>query len=202
LLTYDINIILETTYTGKLRHNCEKNLIIILLKHMAKNLVLLGMMGVGKSTIGRKLAKKLNLKFFDTDQIIEKKVQMKIIDIFNLKGEKYFRKQEEIVVLDCLKNNNSLIALGGGGFINIKIRTEVLNKAISIWLDVDLETLSKRLNNNLKRPLLQRGNNKKMLLNIYKKRKSTYKLADFKVYCEKLNINQIQKKIINFYEKK
>ena len=106
--------------------------------------------------------------------------------------------------IQCLAHgdNNSLIALGGGGFINIKIRTEVLNKAISIWLDVDLETLSKRLNNNLKRPLLQRGNNKKMLLNIYKKRKSTYKLADFKVYCEKLNINQIQKKIINFYEKK
>ena len=119
----------------------------------------------------------------------------------NLKEKNTLEKQEEIVVLDCLKNNNFLIALGGGGFINNKIRTEILNKAVSIWLDVGLETLSKRLNNNLKRPLLQRGNNKKILLSIYKKRKSIYKLADFKVYCEKLNMNQIQKKIINFYEK-
>ena len=83
-----------------------------------KNLILIGMMASGKSTIGRLLAKKLNLKFFDTDFIIEKKVKMRIFEIFQKKGEPYFRNLEKKIILNLLNKNNCVISLGGGAFIN------------------------------------------------------------------------------------
>ena len=85
---------------------------------MRKNLVLLGMMGVGKSTLGKIVAQKLNLEFIDTDAKIEEKCLMKIPTIFKKKGEKFFRLEEEKEVLESLKKNNCVIALGGGAFIN------------------------------------------------------------------------------------
>ena len=87
-----------------------------------KNLILIGMMASGKSTIGRLLAKKLNLKFFDTDFIIEKKAKMKIIEIFQKKGEPYFRNLEKKITLSLLNKNNCVISLGGGAFINEAVR--------------------------------------------------------------------------------
>ena len=83
---------------------------------MKKNLVLLGMMGVGKTTLGKIVSKKINLKFIDTDSNIEKKHEMKISEIFKEKGEKFFRLEEEKEVLESLKEINSVIALGGGAF--------------------------------------------------------------------------------------
>ena len=85
---------------------------------LKKNLILIGMMASGKSTIGRLLAKKLNLKFFDTDFIIEKRAEMKIVEIFQKKGEPYFRNLEKKIILNLLNKNNCVISLGGGAFIN------------------------------------------------------------------------------------
>ena len=85
---------------------------------MRKNLVLLGMMGVGKTTVGKIVAKKQNLEFIDTDKNIEEKCSMKISEIFEKKGEKFFRIEEEKESLKSLKKNNCVIALGGGAFIN------------------------------------------------------------------------------------
>ena len=90
-----------------------------------KNIVLIGMMGAGKTTIGFKLAKKLNYRFIDIDSEIEKLEKQKIIDIFNLKGESYFRRIEEKISLDNLDRNNTIISLGGGAFINDKIRKKL-----------------------------------------------------------------------------
>ena len=89
---------------------------------MKKNLVLTGMMGVGKSTIGKKLAKRLKLKFVDIDQIIEKKEKNTIKEIFKNKSESYFRKIEQKITFKQLKKKNLVIALGGGAFINNSIR--------------------------------------------------------------------------------
>ena len=89
---------------------------------MKKNLVLLGMMGVGKSTLGKIVAKKLNLKFIDTDLNIEKKCSMKIWEIFKNKGEDFFRTEEQKEVIECLKKDKTVIALGGGAFLNKNIR--------------------------------------------------------------------------------
>jgi len=91
-----------------------------------KNLVFLGMMGSGKSSIGHLVSKKLKLKFVDIDHVIEDKIKMKITDIFNKKGEDYFRNLEEEITINSLKNNIGVISLGGGAFINKIIREEVL----------------------------------------------------------------------------
>ena len=97
---------------------------------MKKNLVLLGMMAVGKSTLGKIVAKKQNLEFIDIDLIIEKKNVMRIDEIFEKKGEKSFRAEEEKVVLKSLEKNNCVIALGGGAFMNKNIRSNILLKEI------------------------------------------------------------------------
>ena len=108
---------------------------------MKKNLVLTGMMGVGKSTIGKKLAQRLKLKFIDVDQVIEAKEKSTIKEIFEKKGEDYFRNIEKKITLEILKTKNLVIALGGGGFINKSIRKDVLRSSITVWLDLNLSFL-------------------------------------------------------------
>tara|TARA_B100000686_G_scaffold262580_1_gene275999 strand:+ start:193 stop:702 length:510 start_codon:yes stop_codon:yes gene_type:complete len=166
-----------------------------------KNLVLLGMMGVGKTTLGNIVAKYKNMEFFDTDLAIEKKNLMSINEMFEKKGEAFFRKEEEQIVLDCLKKENCVISLGGGAFINKIIRENVLKNSISFWLDVKAETLNNRIKRNKKRPLLKEENNKKKIFQLFKDRKHIYKLAHHKINCDKMNKDSIVKKIIEIYEK-
>ena len=130
---------------------------------MKKNLILLGMMAVGKTTLGKIVAKNQGLQFIDTDSNIEKNNLMTISEIFTRKGEKFFREEEKKEVLKSLKKDNSLIALGGGAFMNKIVRDEVLKNSISIWLDVDIKTLNKRINWNQKRPLLKKNDTEKKL---------------------------------------
>ena len=118
-----------------------------------KNLVFLGMMGSGKSSIGLLVAKKLKLNFVDIDREIEKKLNTTIIKIFENKGEDYFRKVEEKITLKKLKLKSSVISLGGGAFINKNIRNEVINNHLSFWLNWKSEILLERIKNNKKRPL-------------------------------------------------
>ena len=168
---------------------------------MRKNLVLLGMMGVGKSTLGKIVAKKLKLEFIDTDVKIEEKCQMKISTIFKKKGEKFFRMEEEKEVLNSLRKNNCVIALGGGAFVNKTIRNNILKNNVSIWLDVDVKTLNKRTSWNKKRPLLNKENNKITINKLYEERKNIYKLANYKINCSELDKKNIIEKIVIFYEK-
>ena len=166
-----------------------------------KNLVLLGMMGVGKTGIGKYVARRLKIDFFDIDRLIEKKNEMKITEIFKRKGEIFFRKEEEFITIKYLdKKNGSVISLGGGGFINDKIRKKVLSDCISVWLNVNLETIRMRLKNSNKRPLI--NDNKKDIINkIFMERKKIYSLANYEIDCNNLSINQIGNKIIKLYEK-
>ena len=167
---------------------------------MKKNLVLLGMMAVGKSTLGKIVAKKLKLQFIDTDKNVENNNTMKIKDIFEKRGEKFFRAEEEKEVLKSLKRENCIIALGGGAFLNDRIRDSILKNSISIWLDADIKTLEKRVKWNEKRPLLKKNNNYKMIKKIYLERKKIYKLANYKIKCDKMNKSDLTKKIILLYE--
>ena len=167
---------------------------------MKINLVLLGMMGVGKSTLGKIVAKKLNLKFIDTDWNIEKKHSMRINEIFEQKGEEFFRREEELEVLECLKQNKKVIALGGGAFMNKNIRNSVLKNSLSFWLDLNLKTVHKRVKWNKKRPLLKKENADKIIKKLYLERKNIYKLAKYKINCNKLSKESIVKKILLFYE--
>ena len=168
---------------------------------MRKNLVLLGMMGVGKTTLGKIVAKKTGLKFIDTDTNIEKNCLMKISEIFKKKGEKFFRLEENKEVLKSLKKSNSVIALGGGAFMDKTIRDSILKNAVSLWLDADLKDLNKRIKWSNKRPLLNEENNQKKINKLYDERKNIYKLANHKIDCDNQSKESIAKKIITFYEK-
>ena len=165
-----------------------------------KNLVLLGMMGVGKTTIGKMVAKKLKINFFDIDKLVEKKNQMKIMEIFKIKGEVYFRREEEFTTLKYLDKKGALISLGGGAFINEKIRKKILSDCTSVWLNVSLEKLQERLKNNNKRPLIQ-NDNRHNLIKLFTERKKYYSLANHEISCDNLNLKLITKKVIELYEK-
>ena len=191
---------LNCIYTRKLRHNCEKSNLKIQ-ANVRKNLVLLGMMGVGKTTLGKIVAKKTGLKFIDTDANIEENCLMKISEIFKKKGEKFFRLEENKEVLKSLKKSNSVIALGGGAFMDKTIRDSILKNAVSIWLDADLKDLNKRIKWSNKRPLLNEENNQKKINKLYDERKNIYKLANHKINCDNQSKESIAKKIITFYEK-
>ena len=191
---------LNCIYTRKLRHNCEKSNLKIQ-ANVRKNLVLLGMMGVGKTTLGKIVAKKTGLKFIDTDTNIEENCLMKISEIFKKKGEKFFRLEENKEVLKSLKKSNSVIALGGGAFMDKTIRDSILKNAVSIWLDADLKDLNKRIKWSNKRPLLNEKNNQKKINKLYDERKNIYKLANHRINCNNLSKRNIAKKIITFYEK-
>ena len=168
---------------------------------MKKNLVLLGMMAVGKTTLGKIVAKKQELKFIDIDASIEKKNSMTIKEIFKKKGEKFFRMEEENEILKSLEKNNCVIALGGGAFMNKTVRENILKNAISIWLNVDIKTLNQRIKWNRKRPLLKEENNQKKITKLYAARKDIYKLANHKIECDNLSKKNIAEKIIALYEK-
>ncbi len=168
---------------------------------MKKNLVLTGMMGVGKSTIGQKLAKELKLDFIDVDQVIEKKEKQKIKDIFKNKGENYFRKTEKKITLEILKNSNLIIALGGGAFIDKSIRKEIINTSFSFWLDLETKSILTRLKNVKKRPLLNEENLEDSINKIYSERKKIYNQSNFRIKCDLLEMEAIVKKIIKLYEK-
>ena len=168
---------------------------------MKKNLTLTGMMGVGKSTIGKAVSKQLSMEFIDVDKIIEKKLKLTIQKIFEQKGEAFFRKLEEKITLEEIKANNKVISLGGGAFMNKKIRDSVLSHTKSFWLNLNTNLLTKRLNNSKKRPLLLNKNIKITLEKIYSERKSSYLLANHKIDCNNLNANSIVNKIVKIYEK-
>ena len=168
---------------------------------MVKNLTLTGMMGVGKSTIGKILAKKLNYNFVDVDKIIELKEGSSINSIFKNKSETYFRKVENDITLTELKKSNSVISLGGGAFLNNAIRKNTKKTSISFWLDVPIDELIKRLKKNKQRPLLFNKNINNAVKKIYFDRKKIYNEADFRIKCFSQNSEEIANKILILYEK-
>ena len=159
------------------------------------------MMGVGKSTIGKILAKKLSYNFIDIDKLIEAKEGSSINLIFKNKSEGYFRKIENEITLLNLKKNRSVISLGGGAFVNNFIRKKAKEYSISFWLDVSVDELIKRLKKSKKRPLLFNKNIKETVKKIYFDRKKFYNEADHKIKCNSLEVKEIVDKIIYLYEK-
>ena len=164
-----------------------------------KNLVFLGMMGSGKSSIGNLVSEKLNLPFIDIDSLIVENTGMSVSEIFKKKGEDYFRNLEEKITLKCLKKINNVVSLGGGGFINDKIRKEILSNHFSFWLNCNESTLMKRIKGSKKRPLAFKSTDQE-IKKMIKDRSKIYSNAQFKINCNKLKKMEIVKKIIKIYE--
>ena len=164
-----------------------------------KNLVFLGMMGSGKSSIGNLVSKKLGLPFIDIDNLIVISAGMSVSEIFDKRGEDYFRNLEEKITLKSLKKIKNVVSLGGGGFINDKIRNTILANHFSFWLNWDESTLIKRIKGSKKRPLVFKSTDQE-IRSIIKSRSKIYSNAQFKINCNKLTKTEIVKKIIKIYE--
>ena len=159
------------------------------------NLILVGMMASGKSTIGRLLAKKLNLRFYDTDFIIEKKTNMKVSEIFEKRGESVFRNLEKKITLKLLEKNDYVVSLGGGAFLNNTIRKKAKKCGTTICLNWNSKTIINRIIKNNKRPIaLKLSNNeiKDLIIN----RSKIYSEAKYNINCENMKKKEIVSTII------
>lgn len=146
-----------------------------------KTIVLIGMMGAGKTCIGRKLAERLGLPFVDADQEIAEAAGCSIPDIFALHGEAAFREGEARVISRLLDNPVHVLATGGGAFMNEKTRAKIRERAISIWLRADIELLMRRVARRNNRPLLQKGDPRAVLEELMAEREPVYSHADIVV---------------------
>ena len=145
---------------------------------LKKTVVLVGMMGSGKSAIGKVISSILNVPFSDTDVEIERAAKLSVPEIFERHGEKFFREKEGQVITRLLQDKPCILATGGGAFINKKIRTSIRQYGVSVWLNADIDTLWKRVKHKKSRPLLRTDNPRQTLENIYADRIKTYCLAD------------------------
>ena len=164
------------------------------------NISLCGMMGSGKSAIGKILAKKLDYNFIDIDKMIEIEAGKTIKKIFEEDGEMYFRDLEEKITIDTLENKEVVVSLGGGAIVNKKIRNSIKKNSYNIYLNVDVDILIKRLQFSKTRPLIHKKDLKTELINLISKRKKFYQKADLIIQNEKNIIEtteNIIKKIVN-----
>ena len=143
--------------------------------------ILIGLMGAGKTSVGRKLAELLNFPFVDADQEIEAAAGCTIEDFFELHGEPEFRKGEEKVIKRLLKSGNQVLATGGGAYMNPSIREAIAKHGVSIWLRADLDILCKRTGRRGGRPLLNNANPEEVLQKLMDERYPTYEKADIVV---------------------
>lgn len=151
----------------------------------ARSVVLVGMPGSGKSSIGRRLGQRLGLEFSDADAEIERAANMTIPELFETKGEAEFRKGEQKVIARLLESGPQVIATGGGAFMNADTRARIREKGISVWLKADVETLLKRVKRKSNRPLLQTADPEATLRNLLAAREATYAEADLTITsCE------------------
>lgn len=161
-----------------------------------KPIVLVGLMGCGKSSIGKRLAKMLALPFIDLDVHIEAVAGMKISEIFKTHGQAHFRQLELQEMNRIITNGPMIIASGGGAFINDKIRQLLKDKVVSIWIKADLKTLLERVSRNNSRPLLENGDKEQILKDLIAKRYPIYEQADIKVDTSRSSHDVVLRRII------
>ena len=166
-----------------------------------KPLVLVGLMGSGKTTVGRRLADKLGLTFIDSDQEIELAAQMSVAEIFEKMGESAFRSGEARVIERLLTDGPKVIATGGGAFINEATRSLIKEKAISIWLKADIDILVERTGRRDTRPLLKQGDPKAILKALDRERAPFYAQADIHVQSSSGSHDVVINDILELLEK-
>ncbi|MBI2367347.1 MAG: shikimate kinase [Deltaproteobacteria bacterium] len=161
-----------------------------------RNIALTGFMAVGKSAVGRALAKRLERRFVDLDRVIEKSEQMKVKDIFSRKGEAYFRRSEKQKLAQVLEQENQVIATGGGVVMdedNIRLLRE---KSLLICLTASAEVLLKRAGTGARRPLLKGGDRRERIEELLKQREKNYAQAHAAIDTSDLTVEEIVEKIV------
>ena len=148
---------------------------------MSRTIALVGLMGAGKSTVGRRLAEKVGRDFFDSDDEIEKAAGLSVTDIFNIHGEDEFRRGEQQVLRRLLEQPPHVLATGGGAYLNAETRELMRERAVTVWLNADLDTLWRRVSKRNTRPLLRRPDAKQVLTDLLEAREPIYSQADLVV---------------------
>jgi shikimate kinase len=161
-----------------------------------RSIVLVGMMGAGKSSIGRRVAARLAIPFVDADAEIELAADMTIAEIFAVHGEPYFRAGEARVIARLLERGPQVLATGGGAFMNAQTRASLKDKAVSVWLKADLDVLTKRLRRRNDRPLLKTEDPVATLTNLLQVRDPVYATADVTVLSRDVTHEVIVDEII------
>lgn len=163
-----------------------------------KIISLIGLMGAGKTTIGNKLAKQLNYYFVDSDREIEDQEHMSISNIFANYGEEYFRKVENNIIFDIINRDEELVlSVGGGAFLNVETRNLLKQKSTVIWLHASIEETLKRIGNKTNRPLLNTNNKREVLENMVKSRYKIYQECDLDFDTTKIDYEIFLNDIIN-----
>ena len=162
---------------------------------------LTGMMGSGKTSIGKLLAKKINLPFYDSDEDIEDKLSLKISEIFEKYGESWFREQEKKICIDILKKEKFVLALGGGAITNEGIRDSIAKNSLLIYLKTDENILFERLKNDKSRPLLKGTNLKKQINSILEDREKLYSESNIIIENNVNDIETLVEEIISLIKK-
>jgi len=152
-----------------------------LTRRIDRPIVLVGLMGVGKSSVGRRLASALGLPFVDADDEIELAAKMSIPEIFEAFGEPGFRDGERRVIARLIDGSPKVVATGGGAFCNAETRQLILDRAIAVWLDSDVETLLERVGRRDNRPLLRDGDPRETLIRLKRERQNFYAEAPIHV---------------------
>lgn len=160
-----------------------------------KPLVLIGLMGAGKSTVGRKLAKSLDWPFSDSDQEIELAAGCSISDMFTIHGEAVFRDLEQRVIARLLSQELMVLATGGGAWMQPSVRQVIQEKAVSIWLKADIDVLLERVSRRSHRPLLEHGDKRSILLQLMAERYPQYEKADIIVDSDASSQEVVVKRI-------
>lgn len=163
-----------------------------------KNIVLIGFMGTGKSTVGKKVAQKLRMGFIDTDECIEQQEGLTISDIFSQKGEEYFRniESEVVKVVSC---REGIVVATGGGIVTRKQNVEYLRKnGVIIHLKADVDTILRNTSKSTDRPLLQYGDVRKRIVEMLEQRKQHYRNCDHEIDVSGLDVEQVAGRIISF----
>lgn len=168
---------------------------------LTKPLVLVGLMGAGKTTIGRRLAKRLEVPFKDSDQVVEEECHLSVADIFDIQGEEYFRKVERRVIKRLLNDGEPIVlATGGGAFMQDEIRRAIQRKGISIWLRADVDTLVDRVSRRNTRPLLAKGDKGAILNKLLEERGHVYSEADIVIDSSEGSHPTVVKRILEALE--
>jgi len=160
-------------------------------RQLTQSLVLVGLMGAGKSTVGRRLAQALDVQFSDCDDEIAKAAGMSIPEIFERLGEAHFRDGERRVLGRLLQGAPVVLATGGGAFVSPENRVQIAAGGVSIWLRADLDTLWGRVSGRAGRPLLQAENPKQVLADLLEARRPAYEQADFVVDSQANNSHDV-----------
>ncbi|QUL38922.1 shikimate kinase [Erythrobacter sp. JK5] len=153
-------------------------------RRITRPIVLVGLMGAGKSTVGRRLATMLGRDFIDADDAIEEAAQRSVGEMFEEFGEAYFRDGERRVIARLMEENSGVIATGGGAFVDPETRALILEQAIAVWIDCDIDTLVERTSRRDTRPLLKNGDPKAILTKLFNDRSEYYAQAHVRVLSE------------------